>query len=73
MLVLIVLRESIKLCMDYYRTSRPDLIDYESCDLAHLVDNMNKVFQVVEEKFGIIRIPDPEDVDRALEEKLIMI
>ena len=52
--------------------NRPDLIDYESCDPAHPVDNMNKAFQVAEEKFGIIRLLDPEDVAKAPEEKSIM-
>ena len=48
------------------------MIDYESCDPAHPVDNMNKAFQVAEEKFGIIRLLDPEDVAKAPEEKSIM-
>ena len=66
--VLSGLRESIKFCMDYNHTSRPD---FESCDLAHPVDNMSKVFQVVE-KFGIIKLLNLEDVAKAVEEKSII-
>ena len=51
---------------------RPDLIDYESCDPSRPVENMNKAFQIAEEKFGIIRLLDPEDVAKAPEEKSIM-
>ena len=71
MRVLIGLRESIKLCMDSYCKSRLDLIDYKPCDPAHPVDNMNKVFQVVE-KFGIINYWTQKMWIR-LEEKSIMI
>ena len=51
---------------------RSDLIDYESCDPSRPIDNMNKAFQVAEEKFGIIRLLDPEDVASDPEEKSIM-
>lgn len=48
------------------------MIDYESCDPSHPVENMNKAFQIAEEKFGIIRLLDPEDVATGPEEKSIM-
>ena len=47
-------------------------MDYDSCDPANPVGNMNKAFQVAEEKLGIIRLLDPEDVAKAPDEKSIM-
>ena len=46
------------------------MINYESCDLAHPVDNMGKVFQVVE-KFGIIKLLNLEDVAKAAEKSIM--
>ena len=45
--------------------NRPDLIDYDSCDPANPVENMSKAFQVAEDKLGIIRLLDPEDVAKS--------
>ena len=45
------------------------MIDYGSCDPACPVYNMTKAFWVAEEKLGIIRLLDPEDVAKDPDEK----
>ena len=41
---------------------RPDLLDFDDCDVDTPLENLELAFSVAEKELGIIRIVDPEDV-----------
>merc|ERR1712061_612905 len=42
---------------------RPDTVDYASLHPSNHTENLNNAFDIAEQKFGISKLLDPEDVD----------
>lgn len=41
---------------------RPDLLDFDDCDVDKPLENLKRAFEVAEKELGVIKIVDPEDV-----------